>query len=38
MIKDLGKKYEKCRLIYFYSKECEHCELKDFEEINKILK
>ena len=37
MIKDLGRNYEKCRIVYFYSKECEHCDVKDVEKINNVL-
>ena len=35
---DLGRRQTKCKLVYFYTKACEHCYIDDFEKVKDVLK
>jgi hypothetical protein len=35
---DLGRKVSKCKMVYFYSKECEHCSLADYWNVKSVLR
>jgi len=37
MIKDLGQRYDQCKLVYFRSSYCQHCSPLDFSKIKTVI-